>query len=68
MVYISVLANHSAEEILGSLTLVHPENLSSLVISNTLTDFCIKGGSVYEGVVFLKLNAHLGVRYAICLL
>ena len=51
MVYISVLANHSAEEILGSLTLVHPENLSSLVISNTLTDFCIQGGSVYEGVV-----------------
>lgn len=52
MVYISVLANHPAEEVLGALALIHPVHLASLVIGNTLTDFSIQGRSVDKSIVF----------------
>ena len=51
MVYISLLANHPAEKILGAFTIVHPVYLSSLVIGNTLTDFSDQSGSVDKGIV-----------------
>ena len=51
MVYISLLANHPAEKILGAFAIVHPVYLACFVIGNTLTYFSVQSGSVDKGIV-----------------
>ena len=66
MVYISLLANHPAEIILGAFTIVHPVYLASLVIGNTLTDFSVQSGSEFSAAYY-DHNVHLLHSAKICI-